>query len=155
MFGEKTATESKAKSQNKSIAPRPAQTFGEIPAARPSRKKIKKKQNVPSVKRSPRSQAPSAVLAPGVNLLPEKFHRLQPAQAGQPVGEITHYFSKIQVVVVKMTKGNLAVGDKVRISSPQGAFGQRKPAGRSKSTDLVHERGAKVIKKCINEGNGW
>lgn len=36
-----------------------------------------------------------------------------------------------------MTKGNLAVGDKVRISSPQDPSGKRLPAGRTKSTDFT------------------
>lgn len=34
----------------------------------------------------------------------------------EEVGEIVHFFGKISVAVVKITKGNLKVGDKVRIA---------------------------------------
>ncbi|MDD2731927.1 MAG: hypothetical protein PHI53_01880 [Candidatus Pacebacteria bacterium] len=34
---------------------------------------------------------------------------------GKPIGRITHYFSKIEVAVIKLSSG-LSVGDKIRIA---------------------------------------
>ena len=45
------------------------------------------------------------------------------AAPGLLIGEVTHYFTRIAVVVIKITAGNLHVGDKIQI--------------RGKSTDFV------------------
>jgi len=34
---------------------------------------------------------------------------------GEPVGRVTHFFSKINVAVILLEKGSLKVGDKIRI----------------------------------------
>ena len=36
------------------------------------------------------------------------------------MGEITHYYDKIQVAVVKLVSGDLKVGDKVRLTDSAG-----------------------------------
>ena len=36
------------------------------------------------------------------------------------MGEVTHYYDKIQVAVVKLTSGDLKVGDKVRLTDTAG-----------------------------------
>jgi len=36
------------------------------------------------------------------------------------VGEVTHYYDKIQVAVVKLVSGDLKVGDKVRLTDSAG-----------------------------------
>jgi len=36
------------------------------------------------------------------------------------VGEITHYYDKIQVAVVKLVSGDLKVGDKVKLTNSAG-----------------------------------
>ncbi|MBI5023755.1 MAG: hypothetical protein HZC18_02005 [Candidatus Omnitrophica bacterium] len=69
----------------------------------------------------------------------------QPAQAGQPAGEITHFFSKIQVAVVKMTKGNLAVGDKVRIQGKTTNFAQTIRSMQIESVDVRCARRGQLI----------
>jgi len=40
--------------------------------------------------------------------------------ADQTIGKATHYFDKIQVAVVKITKGDLKVGDTVKFIDKQG-----------------------------------
>ena len=40
--------------------------------------------------------------------------------ANQKIGEVTHYYDKIQVGVVKLTKGNLKIGDKVEFIDKSG-----------------------------------
>ena len=36
------------------------------------------------------------------------------------MGEVTHYYDKIQVAVVKLTSGDLKVGDKVKLTDTAG-----------------------------------
>ena len=36
------------------------------------------------------------------------------------MGEVTHYYDKIQVAVVKLVSGDLKVGDKVRLTDSAG-----------------------------------
>jgi len=40
------------------------------------------------------------------------------------VGKITHYFGKIEVGIIEITKGNLAVGDVIHIKGPSTDFEQ-------------------------------
>src|SRR3990167_10321136 len=61
---------------------------------RPSRKTIKKKQRVSSAKKSLRPAPVPAV--------PVKLPSGKPRPPGQLIGEVTHFFSRIQVIVVKM-----------------------------------------------------
>lgn len=42
-----------------------------------------------------------------------------------PIGEITHYFSKIMVCVIQMNKGTLSIGEKVRIRGHTTDFTQK------------------------------
>lgn len=86
-------------------------------AKRPAREKTPKK----SRRFSPTIAGPAARLKSS----PAKI-----SPSGQSVGEITHFFAKIQVVVVKISKGNLVVGNKIRIHGPQA------PSGR-KATDFT------------------
>lgn len=40
--------------------------------------------------------------------------------AAKSIGKIIHYFDKIQVAVVKMTGGDLKLGDEVKLISKEG-----------------------------------
>ena len=44
---------------------------------------------------------------------------------GELVGEITHYFSRIEVCVVRITRGSLRVGERVRIKGHSSDFVQK------------------------------
>ena len=44
--------------------------------------------------------------------------------ADKPVGMVTHYFDHIGVAVIKIEKGDLAVGDKIKIQAKDGDFEQ-------------------------------
>lgn len=41
--------------------------------------------------------------------------------ANKKVGSVTHYYDKIQVAVVKLTKGDLKIGDKVEFVAKDGS----------------------------------
>jgi hypothetical protein len=68
------------------------------------------------------------------------------------VGEITHFFSRIEVVVIKMTKGNLRIGDQIQIKGRATDFIQKVDSLQIESVDVKVARkgqlvGLKVVKK--------
>ena len=62
-----------------------------------------------------------------------------------PIGEITHFFAKIQVVVVKIGKGTIAVGDKVRIHGKSTNFTQTVRSMQIESVDVRSARSGQLI----------
>ena len=84
----------------------------------PVRKIIPKKATVKTVK-------PKAVLDPAL----------------VRVGTITHYFERIKVCVVKVTKGSVLIGDRLTIAAKGGTFGQKVWSMQIESRDV------KVAKK--------
>lgn len=42
----------------------------------------------------------------------------------EEIGEVIHYFSKISVAAIKITNGNLKIGDKIRIKGATTDFEQ-------------------------------
>jgi putative protease len=57
------------------------------------------------------------------------------------VGKITHYFGKIEVGIVEITKGGLAVGDKIHLKGATTDFEQG-----IKSMQIEHEQVDKAKK---------
>lgn len=78
-----------------------------------------------------------------------------PSEEGKLIGEVTHYFGKISVAVIKITD-NLKVGDEIRIVGGEIDFNQtiesmeadHKKIEQAKSGDSV---GLKVQEK-VREG---
>lgn len=69
------------------------------------------------------------------------------------VGEITHYFSRIQVVVLKITAGKLCVGENIRIQGKGTDFAQKVQSLQIESVDVKSAKkgqlvGLKVLKKA-------
>jgi len=44
--------------------------------------------------------------------------------ADKPLGVVTHYFDHIGVAVIKLEKGGIVVGDKIKIQAKDGDFEQ-------------------------------
>jgi len=63
------------------------------------------------------------------------------AKEEEPVGKITHYFNNIEVGIVKITKGALSEGDKIRIKSGSSEFEQE-----VKSMQINHQQVLKAKK---------
>jgi len=55
---------------------------------------------------------------------------------GPLVGQVTHYFNKIQVCVVKVTRSPLKVGDRVRVMGKAGEFKQKVLSLQVESRDV-------------------
>jgi hypothetical protein len=105
-------------------------------------KKIKKIKKIkPAPKPNPKTARTrsSAKTVP----LPEK-------PSGVLTGEITHYFSKISVVVVKMTHGSFAVGNRIRIQGKGTDFVQKVNSLQIESQDVkVAPKGQLVGLKVV------
>lgn len=62
-----------------------------------------------------------------------------------PVGIITHYFSRIEVVVIKITKEKLKVGDKIHISGKTTDFIQNVASLQIESVDVKSARTGQLV----------
>ena len=71
----------------------------------------------------------------------KKVQKLPARDQGALIGEVTHFFNKIQVIVVKMTRDNLRVGDKIRIQGKTTDFIQVVKSLQIESVDV------KLVKK--------
>ena len=59
--------------------------------------------------------------------MPKKEKKEEPKEEklGEEIGRITHYFTKISVGVIEISKGSLKVGDKIRIKGATSDFKQK------------------------------
>ena len=59
--------------------------------------------------------------------MPKKEKKEEPKEEklGEKIGRITHYFTKISVGVIEISKGSLKVGDKIRIKGATSDFKQK------------------------------
>lgn len=76
---------------------------------------------------------------------------------GEFIGEITHFFSKIQVVVLKVEKAGLRAGDQIHIVGKSTDFRQRVNSMQIESVDVkVAPRGSVIgvkVNKPAREGD--
>lgn len=68
------------------------------------------------------------------------------------IGEVTHFFSRIQVCVIKIAKGRVVIGDKLRIKGHTTNFVQQVQSLQIENSDVKAARkgqlvGLKIIKK--------
>jgi len=72
------------------------------------------------------------------------------------IGKVTHYFGNISVGVIKLTKGNLKVGDKVRFKGGDTDFEQEITSMQAEHVNIEEAKkgddfGVKVDQK-VREG---
>lgn len=103
--------------------------------------RTKKPAVKPKVAPKPKKQAPAAVSKPPKTpkVKPEKKPVLDPSLT--EAGEITHYFDRINVCVVKVTHGTVLIGDKLTIAGKKTKFVQKVWSMQIESEDV------KVAKK--------
>ena len=61
------------------------------------------------------------------------------------MGEITHYFDRIKVCVVKLTQGTVLIGDKLTIIGPKTKFVQKVWSMQIESEDVKVARKGQLI----------
>jgi len=67
------------------------------------------------------------------------------------IGEITHFFSRIQVVVLKMTNGRLSVGDQIHIKGRGMDFIQKVESLQIESVDVKVARKGQLVGLKVNK----
>jgi putative protease len=66
-----------------------------------------------------------------------KKHQEKPKEKrGQLIGEITHFFSRIRVCVIKITAGRITIGDRLRIQGHTSNFIQKVQSLQIENTDV-------------------
>ena len=65
--------------------------------------------------------------------------------SGVLMGDVTHYFSKIQVIVVKITNGKLLAGERIHIKGQQTDFVQAVQSMQIESVDVKEAKKGQLI----------
>ena len=111
---------------------------------------VKKLSSKPvSVKRKVNIKAPPATInTPGVARLKSNGKpvapKLPPKNSAVLVGDMTHFFSRIQVCVLKM-KGEIKVGDKILIKGKSHSFQQPVRSLQIESVDVQAARRGQLV----------
>jgi len=113
--------------------------------------KVTKKK--PASRKSPARSRANAKKVKRAKKALKKVSEIKIASNEVCVGEVTHFFSRIQVIVLKMNSGNLLVGDRIRISGHKTDFIQKVKSLQIESVDVKSARkgqlvGLKVSKKA-------
>ena len=83
---------------------------------------------------------------------PQKERKQEPPRIKEIlVGEITHYFSRIQVVVMKIKQGKLKLGDKLHIKGKVTDFSQDVKSMQIESVDVKEARKGQLIGLKVNK----
>ncbi|MBF0504656.1 MAG: hypothetical protein HQL14_06085 [Candidatus Omnitrophica bacterium] len=111
---------------------------------KPARPKSVKR---PAVKKKVVKKAAKPPLKPKVSPVAVKaksaLKRIDPSLV--QVGEITHYFDRIKVCVVKVTQGTILIGDKLTIIGPKTKFIQKVWSIQVESVDVKVARKGQLI----------
>ena len=67
------------------------------------------------------------------------------------VGEITHFFPRIQVCVLKVNKSEIKIGDKILIRTKNGSFEQQVKSLQIESVDVRIAKKGQLVGLKLNE----
>jgi len=113
--------------------------------------KVKKKKV--SSRESPVRPKAKSKKTKKVKRIIKKVPKIKDALNGICIGEVTHFFSRIQVIVLKMNKGKILVGDQIHIVGRTTDFVQKVKSLQIESVDVKSAKkgqlvGLKVAKKA-------
>lgn len=111
------------------------------------RKKILRRKTAAKPKPKPRLRPkarPKPKPAPVVKMV-KAVKASPPAVKETEVADITHFFSKISVCVFKMTKGEVKVGDRIRIKGGSTDFVQKVKSIQIESVDVKSARRGQLV----------
>ena len=101
-------------------------------------KKIVPKAKKPAIK-------PTVKLTAKLVKVPKKISKPALDPSLVPVGEITHYFERIKVCVVKVTRGTILIGDKLTVAVKGGHFVQKVWSMQIESRDVKIAKKGQLI----------
>ena len=67
------------------------------------------------------------------------------------MGEITHFFPRIQVCVLKVNKSEIKIGDKILIRTKNGSFEQQVKSLQIESVDVRIAKKGQLVGLKLNE----
>jgi len=85
----------------------------------------KKKVKKPAKKTVKKVKKRTAVKKPAVKAKKKKVASIPAGASLEEVGLVTHYFSKVDAAVVKLTKSGLSIGDKIVIKGHTSDFKEK------------------------------
>ena len=136
--------------------------FIKRPATKTPRKTLKKtpKKRIPAKKQVPVPKPKTPKIAP--KPAPKGPRPAKSVKAGldpalKPIGEITHYFDRIKVAVLKINQGTVLIGDRLTIVSGKIKFVQKVWSMQIESEDVkVAKKGQLIgikVDKQVNPGD--
>ena len=127
-------------------------------APRRSAKRILQKPSKPKKKKTPPRKAPARPKVKPKKVkkakkIVKKVLKAKKVSNEVCIGEVTHFFSGIKVIVLKMTKGKIIVGDQIHITGHTTDFVQKVKSLQIESVDVNSAKkgqlvGLKVGKKA-------
>ena len=131
--------------RKKRVPGRPAKRIHQKPS------KVRKKK-APS-RKSPIRRKAKPKKAKKTKRIVKKVPKIKDAINEICIGEVTHFFSRIQVIVLKMNKGKLLVGDQIHIAGRTTDFVQKVKSLQIESVDVKSAKkgqlvGLKIAKKA-------
>lgn len=108
---------------------------------KPARKNIKKRLQIKSPQKKKVSPKPKR----NSSLIPRK-KTISKNDTNSPfIGAITHYFSKINVVVIKIEQSTLKLGDKINIKGKSSDFIQKVNSLQIESVDVKSAKRGQLV----------
>jgi len=117
----KPTRKTKAKRKKAAVKASPRRKTTTTRKTRTISKKARKK--VPLRAASPKKARPTA--AKPTSIRPTPTPPAEPATSEERIGVVTHYYSHVSVVIIRLERGTLRVGDVIHISGHTTDFRQR------------------------------
>ncbi len=120
-------------------------------ARKPVRKKIKAlpKKTVKAIKpvkkAQPSPKVKSSIVKPVAPAKEKKIKTPQIDPALKPMGEITHYFDRIKVAVLKINQGTVLINDRLTIISGKTKFVQKVWSMQIESEDVKVAKKGQIV----------
>jgi hypothetical protein len=114
------------------------------PRSKRAKPSPKRKRTKTPLKRK-RSKSAGAARKRPVSKAGRKSVKPRSASREKPVGEITHYFNRIHVAVLKLSHGPLKVGDRIRIKGGKRDFTQQVRSLQIESVDVKSGRRGDLV----------
>ena len=80
-----------------------------------------------------------------------KENKLKISNQNPPIGEVTHFFSRIGVCVIKITRGEIHVGDQIEIKGHTTHFTQKVQSLQIENSEVKTARPGQLVGLKINK----
>ena len=113
-------------------------------------KASKKKKASNAKKKAPKKKVPKAITAPKKKVPNKKEEAPKEEMLGEEIGKVTHYFTKIGVCVVELSK-DLKVGDTIHIKGATSDFKQKVDSMQIEHDKLEEAKAGQAIGMKVKE----